>query len=242
MYKVAICDDCKEYRKTLITYMKEVNGNVDDFLIYQYDSGEKLIEHKEMSFDLIFLDMQLPGAGGNEVAKEIRKNNTDVVLVFCSGVLMPSPQSFVVKPFRYLVKQQIQKDILAEMRIILNNVKIRSKIQYLNVTSDGAYTKIPVHEILYVSIIKRGSEIHLKRSIPGSTNILKTNKKLPEIQQELENYHFVLIHKSYLANMNYIAKFYKEYLILDDGTQLQVSRSKRLGFENAFNDFLRLKY
>lgn len=240
MYKIAICDDSYEYRKFLITCITEQYKSKNDFLIYQYDTGESLLKDKSIEFDLLFIDIQLPDLKGNYVAKEIRKVNPEAILVFCSGVFMPSFEDFYVKPFCYLLKQQSKSVLLEDIYAILNQVVLCGKKNYFNVVSDGVYIKLQIQDILYFSIIKRGCEVHYY-SDKLTHNILKTKEKISDIEREVKKYYFVSIHKSYLVNLQHIVKIGKNYVTLADGTKLPISRSKRKEFEDTFIDFLKLR-
>ena len=65
---------------------------------------------------------------------------------------------------------------------------------------------------------------------------LKANKKLvasstlKEIEELLEEYSFVRVHRCYLVNLNEIEKYLKGeggYLVMTDGSTIDVSRSKK---------------
>lgn len=242
MYKIAICDDCKEYRKTLVSYIKKESTNQADLLIYQYDTGQKLLENRGLGFDLIFLDMQLSDMSGSDVAARIRKDDKEAVLVFCSGVYMPNPELFNVNPFRYLIKQKNEEETQETIHMILEYVRNCRKREYFTLTGDGSCTRIEVNDILYFSIIKRGSEVHLYDRVQGSEQVLKTKENISDIEVRMRNRNFALIHKSYLVNLQYVSRVMKNSLIMENGTELPVSRSKRDMFLDKFSSFMRIRY
>jgi len=43
---------------------------------------------KRESYDLLIVDVQMPGINGNETARQFRKQFPDTVLVFCSGIFI----------------------------------------------------------------------------------------------------------------------------------------------------------
>ena len=107
MYHIGICDDDPvfiEYIKRLIF----MENTLVEF--YEYLSGKELIQdmQKRERYDLLILDVCLPDMDGNETARKFREQFPDTLLVFCSGVCMPTTQSFETTPYRYWLSK-IQK-------------------------------------------------------------------------------------------------------------------------------------
>lgn len=114
MIKIGICDDDKNFR-TLLS--EAIRREDDEIFIYEYSTGEALIEDEEINLDLVFLDIQLPGISGNKASEIVKKKNKDVILVFVSGVYLPAPENFCVQPYRYLLKQSNPSEIQKELRM-----------------------------------------------------------------------------------------------------------------------------
>ena len=82
---VAICDDDmffrEELRSILFLYKAERRLHID---VYLYNSGESLLADKK-AFDMVFLDYQMPGMDGMDVARELRKRNCTCSIVFVTS-------------------------------------------------------------------------------------------------------------------------------------------------------------
>ena len=106
--KIAICDDdngaCQELKKILKKVLYE---NSD---IHIYNEGEGLL--KDFSngyiFDIIYLDIELPGLNGVEVGQVLReqveKQNLDLIFIsqkssYCEQLFDLEPRRFYRKPF-----------------------------------------------------------------------------------------------------------------------------------------------
>lgn len=85
----------------------------------------------------------------------MKKKNKDLILVFVSGIYLPTPESFCVQPYRYLLKQSNPSEIQRELGTILTYTKEHKGKKYFIVEDDGMYQKIDIDEILYFSIIRR---------------------------------------------------------------------------------------
>lgn len=192
MIKIGICDDDKNFRTLLAEAIRREDS---ESFIYEYSTGETLIQDEENDLDLLFLDIQLPGISGNKASEIMKKKNKDLILVFVSGIYLPTPESFCVQPYRYLLKQSNPSEIQRELGTILTYTKEQKGKKYFIAEDDGMYQKIDIDEILYFSIIRRGCEIHILQN--GTGKILRTRKRIQEIEEELRREYFCRIHKSF---------------------------------------------
>ncbi|MDE7338980.1 MAG: response regulator [Lachnospiraceae bacterium] len=128
MYKIAICEDDKGY----IDYIKEIilkTNMIDEnsLLFYEFYSGEQLCLSLNFDYDLVILDMQMEEMDGYETAMKMRAMGHHFLLVFCSGVVKPFPLSFKANPFRYLLKEYTEEEMISEMAEIVNEMKTRKR-------------------------------------------------------------------------------------------------------------------
>ena len=233
MIKIGICDDDKNFRTLLAEAIRREDS---ESFIYEYSTGETLIQGEENSLDLLFLDIQLPGISGNKVSETMKKKNKDLILVFVSGICLPTPESFCVQPYRYLLKQSTPSEIQRELGTILIYTKEHKGKKYFIAEDDGMYQKIDIDEILYFSIIRRGCEIHILQN--GAGKILRTRKRIEEIEAELRKEYFCRIHKSFLVNPKYITEVKRSEIKMENNEILSVSKARRKTFEDMFAEYL----
>lgn len=240
MYKIAICDDDANYR-LLVKEIISDNGLLSDMIFfYEYSSGEELLNDVQQMHNLLFLDISMSGMDGNETAKEFRNVNKEAILIFCTNYQQPTMESFKVQPFRYIMKDLYNKVLHEEMPDIIHEVLQRAVIQYLNITDDGKINRIPIKEILYISVVKRGSIVH--QYCERGEKEVYCRETVKELYERLSETGFVYAHNSYIVNMANIIHVRKNILTLKDNIELNISRSKQNDFDNHFSDFLRLRY
>lgn len=94
MYKIAICDDDKRYRKTIREIVEHENSlHENEIRFYEYESGNELLKHTDILHELVFIDIRMPGLDGNQTALKLRNYNKDAVLIFCSSYFEPTVDS-----------------------------------------------------------------------------------------------------------------------------------------------------
>lgn len=248
MYRIAICEDDRNY----IEYLKKVVADADivskeNILFFDFISGEQIVFSEEWNFDLVIMDVQLNKLNGYEAAMRLKEKRGYALLVFCSGAVMPSDESFKAAPYRYLLKSYSDERMLEEMQDILQEMVRLKERPYImcKYTAKKDMIRVSAEEILYISIRHDGSKIHIwgKLREEYTQDELWSNLSLNELSQVFkEEYGFVRAHNSYLVNMAHIVRTQGNSVFLKDGTQLNVSRSRVQEFQKAFAKFMAAKY
>lgn len=240
MFKVAICDDDKAYRKIVREMVCEYSGNVENIAFYEYFSGEELLADAHQMHNLLFLDIQMPKMDGNQTAKAFRDINKDAVLVFCTNYQNPTTESFKVQPYRYIMKDICNKTLTEEMPDIIREMMARTQVPYLNITDDGRIYRIPVNQILYISVAKRGSIVYQYSNMPDKE--ISCRETVKELYAQLSCMGFEYAHNSYIVNMANIIHVSRNVITLKDNTELNISRSRRNQFDETFSNYLHKRY
>lgn len=87
-----------------------------------------LLDIKEKAYTLVLLDLMLPGASGEEVLKEIRKQGRLLVIVLTAkdsiddkiGVLTDGADDYITKPFEI-------REVLARIQVQLRHIEAETK-------------------------------------------------------------------------------------------------------------------
>lgn len=248
MYKIAICEDDASYIEFLKKVILATEG-VDEntVLFFEFISGEQFLFYPEWDFDLVIMDMQIGEMDGYETARRLREIDKNLLLVFCSGVVKPTSESFKVTPFRYLLKSYTDDKMLNEMREIIDEMKSRKNYPYLMCKYSACKEQIRVYldSILYIAIRHKGCEVvvcgKIKELYPNE--VLRINRSLEDVCEIVnERYGFVRAHNSYIVNMAYIIETTPKSIKLVDGTELTVSRIRSKEFQRIFAEFVAAKY
>ena len=240
MYKIAICDDDKRYRKTIREIIEHENSLPENEIrFYEYESGNELLKHTDILHELVFIDIRMPGLDGNQTALKLRNYNKDGVLIFCSSYFEPTVDSINFgQPFRYIMKDLHNINLRQEISSIMAEVKSRFQNDYaVTVTSAGKVTRIHVENILYVSRAKRGCEIYVAKL--EEKDVIRCRESLDELCEQLKGQGFAQAHHSYIVNLGKVEGLEKNVLCLKCGVELNVSRAKKDEFTDALFKYLR---
>lgn len=127
LLQVGICDDEKEDIRILNDYMKHYEMNYDiEFDITCFSSGNDLLQtiNKTPCFQILFLDVEMPGLSGIETAARVREiDMEDVCIIFVSHYPQYMQDSFNVRAFWYLQKPLTYPDIVMILNKILQSYR-----------------------------------------------------------------------------------------------------------------------
>lgn len=241
-YYIAICDDDEayiQYAKKLFLSIKEPE---EHFVFYEYLSGEELLKDLESKerCDLLFLDVQLSGIDGNTTARTFRNKFPDALLVFCSGVYLPTTESFETMPFRYLLKSYTDERMESELEQICRKMRDMKPTPVIFGKRNHKNFRIHPAHIQYIEIAKRGSVIHT--FCEGERITYSSNSKVNEHYEKLCNFGFAYAHNSYIVHLNAISIVTSAEIELVSGEKLAISRSQAKEFRKKFADYLSQKY
>lgn len=248
--KIAICDDCLEDIKYLEKLITASEFSSKDIVFLEYVSGETLLE-SILDFDAIFLDMQLEGMDGKRTAEHIRKRDSEVLISFYSGFETSANQILRSRPYSYLMKNSAEKELSLEVDRILCELLERKRTPGVSVACDGQVFVLKTSDILYISIYNKGSKVWITdekaeeiwcSDRKGNENTIRSTVKLDEYYQRLKDYGFIYASKSYIVNAEKVAARRDQYVVLNGGHQLNVSRSRTREFDDEFGRYLGMSY
>lgn len=245
MYNIAICDDNEEFLEIMKGTIEINIEFTSDMLCHLFSCGKELLESCVEKYNLIILDLQMDCMDGYVAAKEIRKKNKDVVLAFCSGVIMPQPKHFEVQPYRYILKKIDVDKMQRNISDLLIEMKQRKTNNVVEVVSDGKAYRTNIRGVIYIERLKRGSKLVIEQENKGNENTFNemlSNEKLEDWYQQLSEEGFEFIHKSYIVNMQKVVSIVKNDILMSNNQLLRLTRTYRQKFHERFSHYFSKKY
>ena len=218
--RIAICDDEKNIRELIAN--KVVKQYPDAEIIF-FQSGEELLLVDE-SIDILFLDIQMSGIDGMETARELRKKDKRVILVFVTAVEEYVFQAFDVGAFNYIVKPIDDgkfSDVLHRAVDEWSSQNINEKepeVRYVLINNSGVHTKVILDEIVYAEVFNRKVVIH---KLDGEIEYYGKMSDLESLAGE----SFFRPHRAYLINFKYVEKYDATTIYLERGTVLMAKQN-----------------
>ncbi len=131
--KILIVDDEERIRRLLKMYLEREN-----YLIEEAEDGNEALEKAFANdYDIILLDLMMPGKDGIEVCRELReKKATPVIMLTAKGEEVNRVQGFEVGTDDYIVKPFSPREVVLRVKALLRRSSKTSFIQTETVTKD----------------------------------------------------------------------------------------------------------
>ena len=213
------------------------------------DGDEALVLLQTTRPDLLFLDIQMPGLTGLEVARQLGIERLPPT-VFLTAFREYAVDAFEVAAIDYLTKpvvaaglqQALTKvrhsiatgDIFAGHKNLVSllarmerhTTESRAFITRLMVSDGPKDVLIPVREIEWIEASNYYNSLHVKQR----TYLLR--ESLSDLEQRLNPDQFVRVHRSALVNLDYLNDVHREglregTLTLKNGSSIRMSKTGR---------------
>lgn len=224
MIKIAICDDSERdalFAKNIIkSCLNEIRIPSEvSYYLRPEDIKEKFFIYKE-SLDVLILDIDMPNITGLELAKELRNNNENVIIIFLTNHDEFVFQAFEFQPFRYIRKMKINTEMPLAISSVVKILELRKDYEIM-INCDGEEHVVLMSEIVYIEAEKRKTNIHL-----NNKKILLSNINLSRIANSIQNEKFLSIHRGCLVNIDYIKTIKNDIILLKNNEELLISRRR----------------
>ena len=234
--RIAACDDnlefLQELSELLNKYSEESHSNVE---YKMYTNPLELVTQMEQGthYDIILMDVCMPGMNGIQCAKDIRGYDNFVKIVFLTSSTEYAVESYSVKAHDYLLKP-IQKERLFS---VLKQTEKEADVIEKNIfvlKSKTGITKISLSKLEYCEVINRKIILHLINNEECECNL-----RMNELEEKLKEHgKFLKPHRSFLVNMDYIQSLTTHSIIMESGIKIPIPREKYAQIKQAYMEYI----
>jgi two-component system response regulator LytT len=163
-------------------------------------AAEALELAHDLSYDVVFLDVEMPGLTGVEAAPLVRERHDPPAVVFVTAHERYAVDAFAIEAFDYLLKP-VDPDRLARVveRLRERSSEIALPVEKIPVVVSGGTELLDFDQVHYVQADGDYSRVHTyDRSYLCTAS-------LGELEERLPGGRFARIHRSYLVNLSRVA-------------------------------------
>ena len=232
MTKIAFCDDersmLNELQVLLDEYRVKQNREID-YTAFR-DPLELLTAiERSLRFDVLFLDVLMPGENGIDTAAEVRRYDSNVKIIFLTSSAEFAVQSYAVNAFFYQLKPVRADSFFRVMDAVLDEYE-KEQASSLILRCKSGITRIELKTLEYCEVIHRTLFFHL-----ASGKVLEGTGSLDELYGLLEPYgNFLRPHRSYLVNLEYVQNLSARAITMSCLAEIPIPRGKYNEVKNAF--------
>ena len=225
-YKIAICDDLDADRQYVLNMVRAWAAAAGHLVHTDaFASAESFLFHyaQENDYDILLLDIEMGAMDGVTMAKQLRKSNDTVQIIFITGYSDYISEGYEVAALHYLMKPVKEEKLWAVLDRAAGKIAKNEKV--LHFSLGGEMVRIPVYRIRYADVFGNYVTIHAQSDVT-------VKMTLGELEKQLDD-RFYRVGRSVLVNLTQISRVTKGEIRLSDGTALPLPRGAYDGVNRA---------
>ena len=231
MIAVAIIEDEDKEMDNIVSALKRYETEEDvKFNISVFRDAELFLTNYKPVYDIVFMDIMLPGMNGMQAAHRLRKFDEGVSLIFLTNMAQfaikgyeVSAVDFIVKPFRYF-----------DLKMRLDRVRraIKDRQPFVKVTIPGGMKSVDIDDIYYIESSGHQLTYHLRDG-----QITARGGPIKKLAEEMEQFGFARCGVSYLVNLRHCTEASGNDVVVG-GDTLHITRGKKKEFVDHLEKFI----
>lgn len=240
MIRIAICDDDYQITEQLknIISVYEVEKS-EDFYCDTYNSGESLLK-AEQKYDIIFLDVYMNGLNGFDTAKEVRKEDKIVEIIYLTSYSGYTREALSVHAFEYLEKPIKKSEIYHQLDEVIAKILHRRENEdnrhiIMEFNAGKSQLRLALEDIYYFEREDRKIKVVTKK---GNFTLYDT---ISSIEKRVKPHDFILSHQSFIVNINHMRDYVKDEIFMMNNDVIPLAQKRAAEFKQVMRNFLEKK-
>lgn len=228
---IAVVEDIKAHAEKLTgfleRYQKEADLRMD---VLCYSGGTEFLKAFRKQFDLILLDVVMDGMDGIETARQIRRLDDAVAIIFVTNLAQYAVRGYEVDALDFILKPVSYFAFSERLGRALKRIRSRGK-QYVMIGDRNGSQRLDLDEIYYVDRTGHSLTYH---TASGDYSVIGT---LKDAEKLLGAHHFMRCNNGYLVSLKHVDGVQDGCAIVN-GERLLISRAKKNSFMEALTDYI----
>lgn len=196
--KIAVVEDDAAFLETTKSYLERLSAEENlSIALESFSNGIAFLDSFSPRFDLIFMDIRMPNSNGMAVAKDIRKLDAKVGIIFLTNLTQYAIKGYEVEALDYLVKP-IEYSLFKSRVLRAIQRLSKSDSPSIALTVKSGIRRIDVNDIRYVESDGHRAIYHL------TGEDISVWESMTAAEKRLSQYSFLRCNSYYLVNLRYV--------------------------------------
>lgn len=195
-----------------------------------FQNGYEFLDTEE-EFDAVLMDIDMPGLNGMEVAEKLREKNKAIDIIFTTNLPQFAVDGYKVQALDFVIKPVTFPNLSFAMEKV-----VEKKRNFLNgsffLRIGGFAKRIHNEEVLYIEMVNHYIVLHEIDMEP-----VRIRGSLKMIEDLLNPEIFVKINSGIVINISKVSSFENGLVLMEDGSNLPLSRSHKKEFAVRLAEF-----
>ena len=232
MLKIAVVEDQAEMREELCRFVRQYAAEHGlQAEVSSFEDGAAAAENYELGWDILFMDVEMPGLDGFRTAEKIRAVDPDVVLVFVTNMAQYAIRGYEGDALDYVLKPVNYYQFSTKLSRAVQRVQRRRGGQVVLQLAGGGIQLLDTGGIYYLETRSRMLYYH---TVKGEFAV---RASLQSAEKQLAQYHFVRCNQCYLVNLEHVRGIENEFALVGED-RLEISRRQKAAFLTAVASYM----
>lgn len=235
MIRIAFCDDDLSVLNQLSDLLEQYCGERSLTMEHKtFQSSLDLLAELDrgVRYDILFLDVLMPGENGIDTAAEIRTFDNRVKIIFLTFSAEYAVQSYAVGAYYYQLKP-IQEEVFFRLLDSVFAACEEEQPAGLILRCNNGISRIELNQLEYCEVIRRTLFLHMSNG-----NVLESNGNMGELSNKLLPYScFLRAHRSYIVNLDYVQTISYRAIVMSCQAEIPIPRGKYNEIKNAYLEY-----
>lgn len=234
--QIAICDDIQKELETIGAALAVYSKTHPEYYfdIDEYNAASDLLHaaEKGKAYDIVLMDICMPGVLGTEAAEKMLAKNPGMGVIFLTTSSEYAVEAFAMNAAHYLLKPFSQEQFDAAIDRAVRKTEDQELLSFACV--DGMY-RVRISEIVSIE-----SQNHYLLLLLASGETLKLRMKLSQMFREIQKYPgFIRVGASYIVNLDFVRSISGNGMEMQDGGKIPVPRRSSEEVQKTYMEFCR---
>ena len=230
MLSIAIIEDSPRDQSALEKHIRRYQQETrQEIQVQSFDRAETFLNNYRAVYDVIFMDIMLPGMNGMQAAEQLRKLDTEVALIFATDMRQYALGGYKVGALDYFVKPVEYYDVKLRLDRIAFMKETTLPSVVIHIPGTGAMA-LSTQDIFYIEVMDKELTYHTARGTFCSRSI-----GLKKLEEDLGPCGFCRCASSYLVNLKWCREL-RETEVVVAGDVLRISRGMKANFVTRLSE------
>ena len=233
MYNIAVCDgntaDAAELAHVVRGLCNEmgVSASVESFR-----TARALYEaFKEKKYQLVFLETEIGGVNGIDLARKIRFQEEETDVIFVTAKEDYALAAYAVFPLGYILKRINRKKLYEPLhRALRRHVRLPSIFLQ---TPIGNEISVRLDDIMYIEVFQTDLTVYCRHGVHNCAG------SLAGVMEKLPQGVFYRAHRNFIVNLQYVGEIGRYFFVTEQGERVPIAKNRYTEARAIFEKYAR---
>ena len=207
-------------------HLFEKNSDID---LNTFTNPTEFLAAFHCQYDILFMDIEMPGIDGFEAARRIRERDDKVSIIFVTNMVSYAPKGYSVNAMDFIVKPVSYYRLAASLTKARSRLQTEQGVPLVLHTKDGTY-RLDSARVHYIEMLNHHTIFHTEDGVFDTTGSLK------KLEEQLAGQNFARCNNGYLVNLRYVRSVEGSDVVVG-GDRLLISRTRRKAFLQQMSEY-----